>query len=80
MAGQPSSVASLDSYQTPFDHPRDKGYRIEQLRGLLQHRLHLRAPVADQLSGDPDVIAFVDVLEHQSYLLDRARHTPFKGH
>ncbi len=64
----------------PFDHPGDSGHRFEHLPGLVTHRPHPRAPIAEQLPALRHILPFIDALKHQPHLVGHARHTPFQGH
>jgi hypothetical protein len=78
--GQPLGPVGQDAFQMPFDHPGDSGHRFEHLPGLVTHRPHPRAPVAEQLPGFLHILPFIDALKHQPHLVGHARHTPFQGH
>ncbi len=69
-----------DALQMPFDHLGDSRHRFEHLPGLVTHRPHPRAPVAEQLPGLRHILPFIDALKHQPHRVGHARHTPFQGH
>ena len=69
-----------DSLHVPFDHPGRSRHGLEQLPGLLPHRLHPSAPVPEHFFGDLGVLPLIDALKHQPHLVGHACHTPFQSH
>ncbi len=73
------SKVGQDSLQVAFDHPNSSGHRLKQFSGFAPHRVHLGAPVSEQLSGLLGILPFIDALKHQPHLVGHACHTPFRG-